>query len=152
MAADAFDSVQIKNRCDEPVGIMFDGKEIIWKAGQVRSIPAENAEFFINHSVVKWNPFTHEYVARLVVLGSGDPETPLTHEEANPKELLDRESMDPTHFDPETGEPLRAEYKELRGGGSRAEQVRDRIPLDHNDKTYEHAFDTAAPERLTPEA
>lgn len=151
--ADNFNTVPIKNRCDdEPVKIMFDGQEIIWKPGQTRHIPEPHSEFFINHSVVKWNPYTHEYVARLVIVGSGAPEGPLTHEEANPIELLDREGMDPTHFDPETGEPLRAEVKEIRGGGSRADVIRDRVPLDHSDKTYEHAFETTDAERRTPDA
>lgn len=146
-----FDNVSIKNRCDEPVEVLFDGTTIVWAPGQTRAVPKQHADFFVHHSTVRWNPYTHEAVQKLVVLGSGMDESPLTHEQANPPELLDRDNMDPTHFDPETGEPLRPEYKEIRQRPGRADVMRDRAPLVHAESAYDKAFDQTAPEARTPE-
>ena len=149
--ADAFGVTQIKNRCDEPVSILFDGQTIVWKPGETRAIPNEHSDFCVMHSRVKWNPYTHEDVYKLVALGSGLDESPLTHEQANPPELLARDDMDPTHFDPETGEPLRAEYKEIRQRPGRADVIRDRPPLVHGDNVYDKAFESTPEQARTPE-
>jgi hypothetical protein len=119
-------SVQLKNRIEDgPVMITRNARQVRWEAGEVKTLPLKIAEWFRDKSRFRVNPGDHnegisptiEY--KLVILGQGADETPLTREYVlSVKELLDVQNMPQlTRIDPKTGEPLRRVYIDPRSTG-----------------------------------
>lgn len=128
-------SVSIKNRVEDgPVWITRNARQVVWNPGEVKTLPLKIAEWFRDKSRFRVNPGDHnegipptiEY--KLVILGQGQDETPITREYVlSVKELLDVQNMPQLQrIDPKTGLPLRRVYIDPRstGGMSNSDTAR----------------------------
>lgn len=102
------DRVLILNRVtDGPTEVMFDGKVLVWKAGEIRSIQRLEAPQVVNKSNVKRCPmFSYYPINRLVIVDEmkqavedGASTGPLTVAEC--KELAKFGSLDTANLPPD---------------------------------------------------
>lgn len=112
---DLMDTVPIKNRVvDGMVCIVFDRKQIVWKAGEVKAMPKKVAEWFVRKSMYLFSPGDENRGIKaqgyytLVIVGGGKDETDITDDKRHPPELIDRSRMQP--YDLKTGQPMRVMY------------------------------------------
>ena len=124
---DVMDTVQVKNRLvDASVRITFDGKQVVWEAGQSRSLPRKLAEWFQAKSLYCFNPgdidegIQAQSQYKLVIVGSGQAESDLTKADVQAvRELLDTQNMPGlARVDPTTGMLMRRVYIDPRSTGA----------------------------------
>ena len=94
------------NRTPEPVEFMYNGK--CFQVETELLLPTAIAYHGMKRSLVKWNPVMGTYVCKLGIKGETDC-SPLTIEEANPIELIER--TNPTEYEPGTGKALKLVYE-----------------------------------------
>lgn len=143
------DSVAIKNRVDIPVRITFDGRTVEWKPREVKTLPRTYAEWFQHKSLYKYNPGESDmgippsFHYKLVILGSGNPETDLTVQDVSNKELLDVENMPSTRMISADGKPATRTYIDPRSTGADSSTI-DRLERQAQANTRTKIIEAAA--------
>lgn len=171
-ASEILDSVMVKNRVvDASTAIVFGDDAVatpfVFQPGEVKPMPKALAEWFVNHSHYKFNLDTGVRHSKLVILGRGKDESDLTARETFRDEMVAREEMQPTHFDPETGKPMRFAYintnqvpgvlqaeRQVNSAGAQAQEIAAKraVATENRAEVVEKLVTEAAPviDSLTP--